>query len=273
MSKERILIIEDDADVAELLVMFFTSQKYDVYHADAGSLGIALARSKLPNMILLDIMLPDMDGFQVCTTLRSNNLTKYIPTIFLTQRNAQADKVSGLELGADDYLTKPFDIEELSIRVEQSIARATRDHLHEDVTGLPTGPLVESEFNYFKQSQPGWARLDIKMNGFSAFRDAYGFLTGNEAISMAAKILTDGVIEYGTDNDFMGVLEPGVFTIFTYSEQLDLLINETKQIFAKRVQSLYKFTDVEQGYVVMHEGTDSEEHIPLMHFAVNTQTF
>src|SRR3954467_12935237 len=103
MSEKRLLGIEDDVDVAEMLVVYFTSQNYEVLNATSGAEGIAMARAKFPNLILLDIMLPDMDGFDVCRSLRTTTLTKYIPITFLTQRDARADKVAGLQLGADDY--------------------------------------------------------------------------------------------------------------------------------------------------------------------------
>src|SRR5439155_23212763 len=115
--KKRLLIIEDDVDVAEMLVVYFTGQGYEVFNAITGSEGIATARAKFPNLILLDIMLPDMDGFDVCKSLRTTMLTRNIPITFLTQRDSRADKVAGLELGADDYVTKPFDVEELRLRI------------------------------------------------------------------------------------------------------------------------------------------------------------
>ncbi len=140
MAQKRLLIIEDDVDLHEMLATYFVSLGYVVFQAEEGSEGIALSRARFPNLILLDVMLPDMTGFDVCRALRTTTLTKYIPIMFLTQRDARADKVAGLELGADDYITKPFDIEELRLRVEGSIRRATRDHLHEPRTGLPDRP-------------------------------------------------------------------------------------------------------------------------------------
>jgi DNA-binding response OmpR family regulator len=268
MAKHRILAIEDDMDVAELLLMFFAAQGYEIFHADTGRLGIELARAKLPNLILLDIMLPDMEGFDVCRELRTNNLTKYIPTIFLTQRNARADKVSGLELGADDYITKPFDVEELRVRVEKSIHNATRDHLHEEITGLPTGPLIEDTYRGFMNSSDDWNRLDIRIKGFEAFSDIYGFLTANDALNLAAKVLSNKVIEHGTNNDFIGVVEKGYFVILTFSPKFQEMAQQAINEFAERVKVLYKFTDVDQGYVVVEEGSLSEEHIPLMHFDI-----
>src|SRR5688572_25118114 len=145
MAKHRLLLIEDDPDVAEMLLMYFQALEYDVLHADNGKEGIELARTKFPNLILLDVMLPDMDGYEICFRLRKMSLTKYIPTLFLTQKDERASKVKGLELGADDYITKPFDIDELRLRVEGAIRRATRENLHEARSGLPTGQLIEDE--------------------------------------------------------------------------------------------------------------------------------
>src|SRR4051794_25785019 len=110
MANARLLVIEDDYDVAEMLLMYFTSHHYEVHHADSGMMGITMARSKFPEIILLDVMMPDIDGYETCRLLRQASLTKYIPIIFLTQRDERANRVKGLELGADDYITKPFDL-------------------------------------------------------------------------------------------------------------------------------------------------------------------
>jgi DNA-binding response OmpR family regulator len=96
MAKKRLLVIEDDADVAEMLVVYFSDQGYEVLHAMTGSEGVAMARAKFPNLVLLDVMLPDMDGFDVCRLLRTTTLTKFIPITFLTQRDGRSDKVTGL---------------------------------------------------------------------------------------------------------------------------------------------------------------------------------
>ena len=99
MANKRLLVIEDDYDVAEMLVMYFSAQQYEVYHADSGHMGISMARTKYPQLILLDVMMPDIDGYETCVLLRQASLTKYIPIIFLTQRDERSNKVKGLELG------------------------------------------------------------------------------------------------------------------------------------------------------------------------------
>jgi CheY-like chemotaxis protein len=267
MSKKRLLIIEDDVDVSEMLTTYFETQGYEVFHAEEGVEGIAMGRAKLPNLILLDVMLPDMDGFDVCKALRTTTLTKYIPITFLTQRDGRADKVAGLELGADDYVTKPFDIEELRLRVQGSIKRATRDHLHEPRTGLPGGPMIEAVLQELR-SATDWYYLDICLTGFSAFRDAYGFLTADEALSLAAKVLTEVVTELGTPNDFIGTPEEARFVVITRSGSPDRLIAAMIGRFMQRVKKLYNYIDAERGFVVVNPGKDTERREPLMTFQI-----
>lgn len=263
MSKKRLLIIEDDVDVSEMLTTFFERQGYEVFHAEEGAVGIALGRSKLPDLILLDVMLPDMDGFDVCKALRTSTLTKYIPITFLTQRDARADKVAGLELGADDYVTKPFDIEELRLRVQGSIRRATRDHLHEARTGLPSGPLIESELRALN-GKTGWVHLDIALHGFSAFREAYGFIAADEALGVIANVLTGVITEFGTQNDFVGTPEEARFVIFTHTGQLDTVQAEIAKRFKEKVSALYNFEDADRGHILINPGTEQERKEPLM---------
>jgi CheY-like chemotaxis protein len=267
MTKKRLLIIEDDVDVSEMLTAYFERQGYEVFHAEEGVDGIALSRSKFPNLILLDVMLPDMDGFDICRTLRTTTLTKYIPITFLTQRDARADKVAGLELGADDYVTKPFDIEELRLRVQGSIRRATRDHLHESRTGLPSGPLIQSELHQL-DGKTGWHYLDISISNFSTFREVYGFIAADEALALAGHVLNEIIPQFGTPQDFVGTPEEGRFVLFTYAADVDALITALTTRFAEKVKSLYNFVDAECGYVTLNPGTPEEHQEPLMSMLV-----
>lgn len=105
MSKGRILVVEDDFDISNMLRIYFTGQGYDVQVAPRGGDALTLTRKQLPQLIVLDIMLPDMDGYAVCRELRQTTRTSHIPIIFLTQRDERSDRIAGLELGADDYIT------------------------------------------------------------------------------------------------------------------------------------------------------------------------
>ncbi len=242
-NKKRLLIIEDDVDVAEMLVTFFNSQGYEVFHADMGNDGVTLARQKFPHLILLDLMLPDMTGFDVCRILRTANLTKFTPIFFLTQRDGRSDKLTGFELGADDYVTKPFDIEELRLRVQNAIKRATRDNLHEARTGLPTGPYIRETYNTI-QFEDGWNYLTIKVEHFQEFRDQYGFIAADDALDLIGQILRWAVSEYGTVNDFVGTDSEAHFVLFTQAD-VETLKSQINLAFSENVLSLYNFNDLE----------------------------
>jgi PleD family two-component response regulator len=265
MTNRRLLLIEDDYDVAEMLLMYFHSHDYDVIHADMGMAGIELARTKFPTLILLDVMLPDMDGYDVCVRLRQTVMTKYIPILFLTQRDERASKVRGLELGADDYITKPFDVDELRLRVQASIRRATGDSLHEPRTGLPTGVMVEDEFSRKSRTKDAFTGLIYTIEGFAAYRDVYGFVAANEVISHAGKTIQALLGELGTANDFVGIVEDD-FIVLTHSYDVYRLDQAIKDRFVQEVRAFYSFVDADRGSLLINAGQHDEMAAPLMHF-------
>ncbi|GAB5492923.1 MAG: hypothetical protein Phog2KO_31380 [Phototrophicaceae bacterium] len=254
-NKHRLLLIEDDIDVAEMLLIYFQSQKYEVMHADNGADGIELARTKFPNLILLDVMLPDMDGYEICYQLRKMALTKYIPTLFLTQKDGRASKVKGLELGADDYITKPFDIDELRLRVENSIRRATRENLTEARTGLPTGELVQEE----RDKRSDTTEIIFTLEGFDVYTDVYSFIAANNALYHAGKTIRDVLSELGQHNDFVGI-ENDKFIVLTDYVDTEAIKEKIKQDFKEKVHTFYSFKDAERGGL---ELSDSN-FVPMM---------
>lgn len=254
MANKRILVIEDDYDVAEMLVMYFSSHQYEVFHADAGYAGIEMARKHFPQLILLDVMMPDIDGYETCRLLRQMSLTKYIPIIFLTQRDERANKVKGLELGADDYITKPFDVDELRLRVQGAIRRATRENLHETRTGLPTGPLVREELERRPSLKQPFSTLWLGLEGYKAYCDVYGFIAGNEIFAFTAKTIQKVVSEHGTPNDFVGVNDDH-FVVLTSAPDAAGLEQTIRTHFDEHVKAFYSFADIERGGMLLESGT------------------
>ena len=126
MGKDRILIIEDDRDIVEMLEYNLKEEGYETFSALNGEEGVALAGRERPNLIILDIMLPILNGFEVCRALKNDDVTAHVPIIILSAKSQETDKVVGLELGADDYVTKPFSPRELIARI-RAILRRGRD--------------------------------------------------------------------------------------------------------------------------------------------------
>ena len=120
---KKLLIVEDDADTVEMLSLFFEEEGYRILSTAWGQDALKLCQELLPDLILLDIRLPDIDGFEVCRQLHNFFQTSHIPVICLTEKKEQADKIEGLEAGAIDYVTKPFNLHELKLRVRNAMRR------------------------------------------------------------------------------------------------------------------------------------------------------
>ncbi|MHC4206595.1 MAG: response regulator [Planctomycetota bacterium] len=133
MSKRKILIIEDDRDIVEMLEYNLREEGYQTISALNGEKGIALAGKEQPDLIILDIMLPVMDGFEVCRTLKNDEKVAHIPIIILSAKSQETDKVVGLELGADDYVTKPFSPRELIARTRAILRRGREEQLDDRI--------------------------------------------------------------------------------------------------------------------------------------------
>lgn len=263
MAAKRILVIEDDFDVAEMLLLYFQSREFETFHAEDGNVGIEMARTHFPNLILLDVMLPYMDGYEVCRRLRQFSLTRYIPIIFLTQRDERADRVKGLEMGADDYITKPFDVEELRLRVDGSIRRATRTSLHEIRTGLPTGPMVDEELAQREKAGLKAYEMRLVVDGFNAYRDVYGFIAADEVFGFAGRCIQEVISTEGTPQDFVGVVD-NHFIVLTHAPHGPAIERQIKRRFADGVRAFYNFMDVERGGVILEPGTERERLAPIM---------
>ena len=267
MSKGRILVVEDDFDISNLLRIYFDSQGYEVTVASKGNDALDLCRRNLPNVIVLDIQLPDIDGYEVCRRMRGNLRTSHIPILFLTQRDERSDKIAGLELGADDYITKPFDIEELKLRVQNAIKRAQWENLTSPTTGLPSGKLIEEQLRMLMRRQ-NWAVLYIGVNHISGFNEAYGFVAGDDVFRFAAMVLGDGVDERGTANDFIGHIGGDDFLVISDEEHVEDIRDYITERFKNEVGTFYSFRDRERGHIQIKDGAGGEKQVPMMTLAV-----
>ncbi|MBK8027559.1 MAG: response regulator [Chloroflexi bacterium] len=275
MSKGRILVVEDDFDISNMLKIYFSGQGYEVQVAARGGEALTTTRKQLPNLIVLDIMLPDMNGYDVCRELRTTTRTSHIPIIFLTQRDERSDRIQGLELGADDYITKPFDIEELKLRVQNAITAANRQTQIDSKSNLPTGRLIEDHLRALMHESRQWTYFDIKINQFDAFTDVYGFVAGDEVIRFVAVLIGEVIDEYGTPDDYAGHPGRDNFIIITHADDPDQLRNNLAERFNEKVKQHYSFIDRERGYILVPDSLYGEKQVDLMTLslgAVSTRT-
>ncbi len=271
MSQGRIMIVEDDSDISNMLRIYFQSQGYDVAVAQRGEDALEMCRQKLPHIIVLDIMLPDMDGYDVCRNLRGSLRTSHIPIIFLTQKDERSDKIHGLELGADDYITKPFDLEELKLRVKSAMARAQYTSLTNPTTGLPSGRLIEDQLRRLMR-RDDWAIIYVGIQDFGAFNEVYGFVAGEEVLRFTAMVLGNVVDSVGTTNDFIGHIGGDDFLVITGKELIVPVVEDLQQRFDTEIGTHYDWQARQQGYLVVHDEAGNEAKVDLMSLSIGVVT-
>lgn len=267
MSKPRILVVEDDFDISNMLRIYFQSQGYEVAVAPRGGDALEMCRQQLPNIVVLDIMLPDIDGYEVCRQLRSNLRTSHIPIIFLTQKDERSDKIQGLELGADDYITKPFDVEELRLRVKNAIARATYESLTNPTTGLPSARLIEDQLRRLLR-RDNWGIIYIGIDRLEAFKEVYGFVAADEVLRYTAMILGETADTIGTPDDFIGHIGGDDFLVITRKELIRPMVQDMTRRFSEGVVTHYDFKTRQQGYLVIRDDQGNEQRVGLMELAI-----
>jgi PleD family two-component response regulator len=277
MGKSRLLVVEDDIDIGNMLKIYFSGMDFDVDVAVRGSDALEKTKQVLPHLIVLDIMLPDIDGYEVCRNLRTNMRTSHIPVIFLTQKDERSDKLQGLELGADDYITKPFDIEELKLRVQGAIKRSERESLTDPRSGRPAGRLIEEQLRRIIREKD-WALLDARVNNFEPFKDVYGFVAGDDVLRFTSLMIGEVVDELGTNSDFIGHAGGDNFIIITKNDKAASIRDRLKQRFDQEVQTHYNFIDRQQGFVQAPTADGATVKVPFMTMSVgvvspNEQSF
>jgi diguanylate cyclase (GGDEF)-like protein len=166
-------------------------------------------------------------------------------------------------LGADDYITKPFDIEELKLRVQGAIRRSERESLTDPRSGLPAGRLIEEQLRRIIREK-GWALLDVRLNHFDPFKDVYGFVAGDDVLRFAAMLIGEVVDELGTTGDFIGHAGGDNFIIITTDEAAAKIRDRLKERFSTEVLTHYNFIDRQQGFIQAPRTEGGVEKVPFM---------
>lgn len=252
-TQQKIFIVEDDLDLAEMLSAYFRVQGYLVSNAMRGEDAVTAIGNEVPDVIVLDIRLPDIDGYEVCRRIRHSRRTQNIPVIFLTEKREREDKLAGLELGAVDYITKPFDIQELRLRVRNSLRRARLTTLLNPVTGLPEGQLVVERLEQMLR-QPDWGVVLAGIHGLDKFRDRYGFVAADDVSRAVTLMITNAVQESGGGNDFVGHTDNGDFVVITSSDRCKKVAERCLVRLQPSIQYFYPALERQR----LHELPESE---------------
>jgi PleD family two-component response regulator len=196
----------------------------------------------MPDLVMLDIRLPDIDGYEVCRRIRNNRRTANLPVIFLTERRERDDKLIGLELGVVDYITKPFDIQELRLRVRNALNRLRQTASLNAVTNVPDEAVTEQVLGELV-GKDDWAVLAMSIVGLDNFRERYGFVASDDVLRAVTLMITNLVREVGSEDDYIGHFNREDMLIITSSAHAKALEERIETRLKQSITYFYPLKD------------------------------
>jgi len=233
----QLLIVDDEPNTSAMLHEYFGLQGYEVRVAAWGEEAIVQCLEDPPDLIVLDVGLPDMDGYEVYARLRQHPSVRHMPVIFLTKQQDCDDKITGLELGAADYVTKPFDLEELSLRVRNALLLAESSHMTTLVTDLPLSSEMEEGLRPLI-GQDKWAALYLRLQNLESIVEPGNFPTGEEILRAVTDMLEAVVTKFGGTGDFASHLNETDFVLMTSPLRVEVLREEIVTRLPRTIRQL-----------------------------------
>jgi diguanylate cyclase (GGDEF)-like protein len=266
--KDLILVVDDDADIARFVEVNLKLQGFDVVVAHDGEQALELIGLRNPDLAVVDLMMPRVDGMELTRRLRANPLTASIPIIMLTARGLTVDKVLGLTAGADDYLVKPFDTLELVARVNSTLRRNQEYREVSPLTGLPGNTRILREIADRVRGGTAYAVCHIDIDRFKSVNDAYGFARGDEFITALARSLHRAVVDVGLPPAFLGHIGGDDFVLVCTPEQVRPLTERAVLDFEAVADRLYDATDARRGYLELSDRKGDARRVNLVTLSI-----
>ena len=269
MSRQTLIVIADDEpDLRDILKTVLESAGFTVVETPNGEEALKAVREHSPDLLILDYNMPKMTGIEVCRMLKQDMLLRHLPVILLTGKSEVKDKVDGLNAGADDYLTKPFEPMELLARVAMIMRRASQELEANPLTRFPGNTSIQRELEQRIASGRPFAACYIDLDRFKAFNDHYGFTRGDEVIKMTAEVLMQCSHESGSPSDFLGHIGGDDFMILTSVEHAEKLCRCIVKKFDETTPTFYDPEDRQRGYLLHANRQGENVKMPLISISI-----
>jgi DNA-binding response OmpR family regulator len=266
--EDLVLIADDDRDIVRFVEVNLRLEGFRVATAHDGDEALAKVLELRPDLVLLDVMMPNMDGYEVCRRLRADSRGASVPVIMLTAKSLSADKVEGLRTGADDYIIKPFDPMELVHRVKSTLERARELRAVSSVTGLPGAARVEVEVQQRLDDGIPAAVGCSAIDGLAGFEARYGEERVDKAVELTARLLRQAVESVGAGAGFVGHIDRDNFVFVVPPDRAEDVANRVIAGFDTRVPTLYDEADATAGGIEVPGPDGSVQRQPLMTIAL-----
>jgi diguanylate cyclase (GGDEF)-like protein len=265
---ESLLVVDDDPFIARLLEIELKASGYEVRVANDGVQALQAAQERSPDLVLADVMMPNMDGFELTRRLRQDPRTAAVSVIMLTARGLSADKLEGFAIGADDYIVKPFDTPELLARIRGVLRRSKEMRAQSPLTGLPGNVRIEEEIDGRVDRGEEFAILYVDLDHFKAFNDHYGFMRGDQVIQFTAQLLEEvsrdvsggqAFVGHVGGDDFVVVVPPGVAAVVAQA---------IVERFDQEAPARYDEVDRAQGFIEVTNRRGELQRFPLLSVSI-----
>jgi PleD family two-component response regulator len=269
---ERILVVDDDPDIVRVVRINLELEGYEVDTAADGVEALERATANPPDLVLLDIMMPRMDGLTALTEMREHPALAGVSVVLLTARGLTEDRVAGLERGADDYITKPFDVEELIARVKAVLRRTKAARDTSPLTGLPGNFRIGAELeDRIRQGVP-FALVHCDLDNFKPFNDHYGFMRGDQVIKFSADVLRQAVDDVGDDSAFIGHIGGDDFVVIVDGGLAEQFCKSVIDRFDDGILDFYDTADALRGYIEVTDRRGERYAFPVVAFSLGVAT-
>ncbi len=266
--RHSVLIVDDDRSLRTVIAAHLELGGFETLSANDGPEALASFDERIPDLIVVDVSMPLMDGYELTRRIRRHPSAGHVPIIMLTARTETVDKVAGFEAGADDYIIKPFSPQEMLARVRANIRRMTTDASLQPLTRLPGNIAIETDIRRRLTAGEPWAVLYIDLDNFKAFNDVYGFVHGDEAIQLLATTLAEAVRRVGSPDDFVGHIGGDDFVLVTTPGAAVTIANDVVESFDRDVLALYGKDDLDRGYIATKDRRGRVVRYPIMSLSI-----
>jgi diguanylate cyclase (GGDEF)-like protein len=269
MRNYKVLAIDDSPEFIETVKAVLTLSDLDVITAYGGREGLEKIYKESPDLVLLDCMMPEMDGYAVVKAMREDPVLYNLPVIMLTGKNGEGDEIKGLSYGIDDYIVKPFNPTVLIARVKAILERKAQSTNANPLTFLAGNVVIRANAEKKMAAGVAFAMMYIDLNQFKSYNDRYGFDRGDEVIKHTASLLIRAVEERGQKEDFIGHIGGDDFIILTSPDHYTPLAERIIALFDETIAGYYDPVDQNRGYIVSIDRSNTIKQFPFMTISVS----
>jgi len=265
---KKVLVVDDDPNVGLLISAVLKKYNYHVttlYHGDEV---LVFLKDNKPDLILLDLRMPGIDGFALCKRIREAPDTRDIPVVILSGVSEVDAKVDTIELGADDFITKPFDVRELRARINRILKRKSSDTALNPLTRLPGSPAIEEEVMRRVADNEPFAFCYVDADNFKAYNDVYGYAKGDDVIKRIAALLVEKAKAVAGDDYFVGHVGGDDFVLVTGQDTAEQAAKAITEDFDKLIGEYYNEVDRRRGFITTMDRKNKTRDFPIMSLTV-----